>query len=146
MIRGRHVMREHDTQFALVRLDGIPVASAKTFRREIRTESGPMTILALAGVACLETHRGRGFGKAVVEASFDRVRDGAFEICLFQTTTPVRPFYENLDCAAVENPTVNTLNAEVPGARPWWDPEVMVFPGDSPHWPSGKIDLRGPAW
>lgn len=146
MTRDQHTPRERDARFALVRVDGVPVASAKTFAREIETEAGAMTVVALAGVACLESHRGRGFGKAVVDASFDRVRDGAFEVCLFQTTTNVRPFYEKLGCRAVKNPTVNTLNAESPDARPWWDPEVMIFPGDSPRWPGGLIDLRGPAW
>jgi len=146
MLRDQHDSREIRTQFALVRVDGEPVASAKTFAREIRTEAGALTVLALAGVACLESHRGCGFGRAVVNASLDRVRGGTFEVSLFQTTTPVRPFYENLDCAAVRNPTVNTLNTAAPDARAWWDPEVMIFPGDSPTWPSGPIDLRGPAW
>jgi GNAT superfamily N-acetyltransferase len=117
-----------------------------TFAREIGTSHDSLTVMALAGVACIESYRGNGFGKAVVEAAFDRVRDGAFEVSLFQTSTAVRPFYEKLGCSAVENPTVNSLNEADPEARPWWDPEVMIYPAGAAAWPEGPIDLRGPAW
>ena len=137
---------EQVPEYALLKVGELPVAMSVTFARKIDTPRGGLTVMALAGVACIESYRGNGFGRAVVEAAFERVRDGSFDVSLFQTSSAVRPFYEKLGCSAVENPTVNSLNQADPEARPWWDTEVMIYPAHAAAWPDGQIDLCGPGW
>jgi len=119
-------------------------AMAKVFPREIQTPAGRMTVLALAAVCSAPDLRGQGYGKAVIEAAFDLVRDGTFPLALFQTTHKVRPLYEKLGARVVDNAFVNSL-AHDPAARAFWDEVVMIYPADAP-WPDGPVDLLGAGW
>jgi predicted GNAT family N-acyltransferase len=123
---------------------GRVVAHASAYPRTIGTEQGDMTVLALARVCTDPAVRGKRYGDAVVRAAFALVDQDVFPFALFQTTQPVRPFYERLGSIVIENEIVNTL-AEDPTANPFWAEVAMRYPA-GPGWPSGKIDLRGPGW
>jgi hypothetical protein len=121
--------------------DGKLLAHAAIIPRTIGTSAGDITIGGLARV-CTDQHaRGRGLGELIARAAFSAVDSGDFPFALFQTSRQVRPFYEKLGAAAVENPIVNSL-AEDPTANPFWDEVVMRYPGGG-DWPAGTIDLRG---
>ncbi len=120
------------------------IAKANVFPREIATPSGRLTVMALAGVCSHPDHRGEGLGRRVVQAAFALVDEGAFPLSLYQTTPPVRAFYEKLGARAVTNPFVNSL-ADDPSDDPWWNPVRMVYPAAF-DWPDGQIDLLGPAY
>lgn len=120
------------------------VAHSLIFARDIRTIDGEMTISALARVCSRPELRGQGLGEAVVRASFAPVDEGLFQFSLFQTSPTVRPFYEKLGAAVVQNPVINTLG-EGPKANPFWHEVVMRYPADR-NWPAGTIDLRGPGY
>ncbi len=122
------------------------VAVAIVFPREIRTATGAMTVMALAGVCTAPEWRGRGWGAAVVRAAFSPVDEGRFGVALFQT--PVADFYAKLGARPVDNVFVNSRWR--PGDRhsaeaPWWDPSVMIYPAGA-RWPEGVIDLLGPGY
>jgi len=89
-------------------------------------------------------HQDRKLGRAIVEAALALVDQGVFRYALFQTTTPVRPFYEKLGSCEVDNPLVNSL-ADEPDKSPFWLDEIMRYPS-TPGWPEGQIDMRGPAY
>ena len=129
---------------AVVRDGGRVIAHAAALPRVIGTSQGEITILALAQVCTDPAQRGRRLGQAVVRAVFDAVDHGPFPHALFQTTHPVRPFYEKLGCGLVTNRIVNSLG-EDPAANPFWDEVVMRYPAAKP-WPEGEIDLRGPGY
>lgn len=118
------------------------IAHSLTFARMIGSQSGDLSVLALAMVGSDPDCRGRGLGAAVVEAALSRVDNRSFEVCLFQTSFAVRPFYERLGACLVENPIINSLSEADPQANPFWDDVVMRYPADA-AWPEGEIDLRG---
>ncbi|MEM9413126.1 MAG: GNAT family N-acetyltransferase [Planctomycetota bacterium] len=121
------------------------VAHAKTFVRTIHTEEGPLDILALASVCAAPEFRGRGLGVSVTRASFAQIDNVRWpDVCLFQT--PVPAFYEKLNCRLINNPFVDRTNFQNPDAYPWLDDTIMIYPDSYQKWPSGLIDLNGPAY
>lgn len=120
------------------------IAHASVIPRTIGTSEGDITIAGLALVATDPDYRGQNLGQAVVRAIFDLVDHGPFEHSLFQTTPPVRSFYEKLGATLVTNRIVDSL-AEDPEANPFADEVIMRYPA-AKHWPEGVIDLRGPGY
>ena len=119
------------------------VAHASTFRREIVTAFGPITILALADVCVDIKRQGVGMGAAIARRAFEPVDSGSFPAALFQTDVP--GFYDNLDCRSVSNPFMNSKHLEAPRKNPWCGEHVMIYPADY-DWPEGEIDLGGPGY
>jgi predicted N-acetyltransferase YhbS len=128
----------------LVRESGRVVAHAEADPRTVRTPMGELTVLALCRVCSDPAVRGKKLGRAVVEAAFDLVDDGAYPFALFQTRETVRPFYEKLGATPVGNRFFNSLG-EDPTASPFWDPVIMRYPSTG-AWPTGDIDTNGPGW
>ena len=121
--------------------DGRSLAHALTFVREIRTDDGPLSVLALAGVCTDPQVRGKGLGAEITRECFRQVGQAGWPtLSLFQT--PVPAFYEKLDSRLVPNRFVDRT-AEDPEANPWRDKYVMIYPGGH-QWPDGVIDLNGP--
>ncbi len=120
------------------------IAHSLIFLRPMGTSEGVWPMAALARVGSLPEYRGQGLGALVVRAAFAPVDAGIFRGSLFQTTSDVRPFYEKLGAASVDNRIVNSL-ADDPEANPFWSPEIMRYPAHI-HWPAGTIDLRGPGY
>ncbi|HJQ78479.1 MAG TPA: GNAT family N-acetyltransferase [Lacipirellulaceae bacterium] len=120
------------------------IAHASFDPRTISAGDKEITVLALARVCSDPAVRGRRLGRAVVQAAFELVDQGAFPFSLFQTTNEVQPFYERLGAVRIHNRFVNSLATD-PKADPWWNPVIMRYP-DGPGWPAGEIDLRGPGW
>jgi predicted GNAT family N-acyltransferase len=112
--------------------------------RNIGTSQGNLTVLALARVCTDPAQRGRNLGAAIVRATFQLVDDGIFPWSLFQTSQPVRPFYEKLGACAITNPIINS-RGDTPKKNPFWDEVIMRYPS-RPGWPDGEIDLRGPGY
>lgn len=121
------------------------IAHTLVFERMIQTESGPMSIMALAMVATDSDYRGQGLGALLVNAAFDLVDQGLFESALFQTSYQVQPFYEGFGATKIENQIINSLNEENPEVCPFHDDLVMRYPGSN-DWPEGVIDLMGPGY
>jgi predicted N-acetyltransferase YhbS len=119
---------------------GQAIAHARTFPRTIRSRSGDITLMGLAGVCVMPERRGEGLGRDVVRKAFERVDRGDFPVSLFQTTVP--DFYTGLGAKAIANRFVNSRNTDDPEANPWWDPHIMIYPADA-VWPDGTIDLNG---
>lgn len=128
----------------LLRDSGRVIAHAAFITRTIGTAQGDVTVAGLTRVCSDPDLRGRGLGALVVRPVFDLVDQGIFPFSLFQTTPEVRPFYEKLGAATVDNPIINSL-AEVVHDSPFWDPVIMRYPA-GPGWPEGQIDLRGPGY
>jgi hypothetical protein len=120
------------------------IAHALIFLRQMGTSEGTWPMAALARVCSLPEYRGQGLGALVVRAAFEPVDAGVFRGSLFQTTSDVRPFYEKLGAATIDNRIVNSF-ADDPEANPFWSPEIMRYPAHA-HWPAGTIDLRGPGY
>ncbi|MFP4542240.1 MAG: GNAT family N-acetyltransferase [Opitutales bacterium] len=121
------------------------VAHAESFARTVSLPTGAHTVLALASVCTAPAQRGAGHGRAVTLAAFARVDDGEFPLALFQT--PVPEFYRRLGAGVVGNTFCNRLHPTAPGASPWWDETVMIYPANAPTWPrEGAVDLRGPGY
>lgn len=125
--------------------DGRGVASASTFHRRIQTEQGELTILTLAGVVVDEFHRGKGYGKLVVQRAFERVDQGVFPFAVYQTEPHNRGFYEKLGAMTIDNPVVNSKSPDGPETPAFWDPLIFVYPA-GPGWPTGVIDMQGPGY
>jgi GNAT superfamily N-acetyltransferase len=128
----------------VLRHGGAIVAKAAILPRRIAIAAAERTVLALAGVASHPAHRGKHYGKAVVQAAFQLVASGDFDLAFFQTSHQVRPFYEALGCRRVENRLVNSLARE-PERNPFWDDAAIIYPA-TVDWPSGTIDTLGPGW
>ncbi|WP_146574818.1 GNAT family N-acetyltransferase [Botrimarina hoheduenensis] len=125
--------------------DSLVVAHALVFERVITLGPKPLSALALAGVATHPDCRGRGLGEVVVQAAFDRVDQGLFPLSLFQTSLAVENFYTRLGAKRVENPVVNSHNADDPNTNPFWDDIVMRYPAGG-AWSDETIDLCGPGY
>lgn len=135
--------REYPRMF-VVREAGRVIACANAEPRTIGTSTGDMTVQSLSLVCTDPAARGRRLGQAVVRAAFDLVDHGPFSFSLFQTTEPVRSFYEKLGAVTADNRFVNSL-ADEPAANPFWHAVIMRYPA-APGWPAGEIDLRGPGY
>lgn len=118
------------------------IATSCFLPRRIHTAQGPLDVLALASVKTHPDVRGRGLGRAVVQAALAYVDSGVFGVSLFQTGVP--DFYRKLGCRLVNNRFTNSRGAD-PQAVPWWENNIMIYPA-SYSWPQGDIDLAGPAW
>jgi GNAT superfamily N-acetyltransferase len=119
-------------------------AMALAAPRTIRAGDSELTILAMARVCSAPEHRGRGLAAQAVRAAFQLVDEGVYPFALFQTTPPVRTFYEKLGARVIGNRIVNS-RAEDPTACPFWTEVIMRYP-DGPGWPEGTIDLLGPGY
>ena len=137
---------------AFIAWDGeVPVAHAMISAREVRTPTGSLIVMALAGVYSAPERRGEGLGRLVVRATFDEVDRGAYAVSLFQTGVP--GFYDRLGARTVGNPFVNSRYVPPTDGRkprgsaeqPWWNPFVMIYPATFP-WPAGTVDLLGPGY
>jgi len=120
------------------------VANAMVQPRKTASASGEMTVLALARVCTHPERRGCGLGAAVVREAFSFVDQGTFPFALFQTTPPVRPFYEKLGACSVDNRIIDS-SADDPEANPFTHGVTMRYP-DGPGWPEGTIDILGPGY
>ena len=129
----------------IVRASKQLVASAMVFPRTIAVESNETTTLALASVCSAPAHRGKSFGRAVVQAAFKLVDDGEFPHSLFQTSEDIRPFYEKLGACKIRNRIVNSLG-DPPTANPFKMPEIMCYATDPVCWGEAPIDLLGPGY
>lgn len=128
----------------IIREAGRVIAHAAVVPRTIRTSAGEMTVLGLARVCSDPSMRGRGLGKIVSQAVFALVDDGTFPFSLFQTSEPVRPFYERLGACAIDNRIIDSTACDKT-KPPFTDRVVMRYPnGDG--WPEGEIDLCGPGY
>ncbi|MBX3425176.1 MAG: GNAT family N-acetyltransferase [Pirellulales bacterium] len=128
----------------LLREQGKAIAHASIVSREIILGSERVVVAGLARVCTAPEQRGRGLGELVVRAAFETIDRDDFPWALFQTNTSVRPFYERLGSALVENRIVNSRGDDSE-ANPFWDEVVMRYP-NRPDWPAGTIDLLGPGY
>jgi GNAT superfamily N-acetyltransferase len=135
---------KHRPLYHLAYLDGELIGLAHTFPRTIAGAQGEMLIMGLANVCVAQQLRGRGLGRTIVRAAFDRISGADFSVSLFQTTAAVAPFYRRLGAVGVNNRVYNSL-AEDPTANPFWDPVAMRYPATA-AWPDSDIDLRGPGY
>ena len=119
-------------------IDGHLLGYAESFPMTINTDSGNVTILALAAVCVSKQARGRGLGAKVVKDCFERVDKGEFDVCLFQTGVP--DFYNKLNCKLVHNKFINSLSGENENMNPFWDEHIMIYPSEH-QWFIGIIDL-----
>jgi len=120
------------------------IAQADTFARTIKWESGAeKTVMALAGVVADPELRGKGYGKAVVQAAFGRVDNGEFPAALWQTNHP--GFYEQLGARKIDNRFSDHRDRGGSNTSPWWNDFIMIYPADA-DWPFGPIDLNGPGY
>lgn len=120
------------------------IAHAAVIPRSINTSHGEMTIAGLCKVCSDPDLRGQGLGEMVVRAVFDLVEAGVYDFALFQTTRPVKKFYEGLGACEVDNRFVNSLDPN-PDKCPFWDEIRMRYPTNR-DWPTGTIDLLGPGY
>ena len=123
-------------------VDGMVVAHAEVFLRDIRIGGAPQRVVALAGVCVDQSRRGSGYGRDIVLAAFAEVGPVTAPTMLFQTKVP--DFYDKLGCRRVGNRFVNSLGAD-PQARPWWNDFTLIYPATAP-WGEGVVDLLGPAY
>ncbi len=127
-----------DEQVHILRNGHSVKALARSFIRRIGTEDGDRDVLALASVCTDPALRGHGLGRCVVEAAFARLGP-QLPVALFQTQVP--GFYEKMGSRRIANRIINSHE----DGRTFWDPVIMIHPGDAP-WSDGTIDLRGPPW
>lgn len=112
--------------------------------REIDLAGTCAAVAGLARVCTAPDCRGRGLGELLVRAAWQPVDSGEFDCSLFQTSPPVRSFYERLGAVVVENRIINSLG-EDSQACPFWDEVIMRYPSQG-EWPGGTIDLLGPGY
>ncbi len=120
------------------------IAHAAVIPRIIGTSHGDLAIAGLCKVCSDPMLRGKGLGELVVRGVFNLVDAEVFDFSLFQTTAAVKKFYEHLGACTVHNQFVNSL-AVNQRENPFWDEIIMRYP-DNRDWPSGEVDLRGPAY
>lgn len=126
---------------ALIKVEGVIVAGAEGFAKEILPLSGePKTVLALASVCTHPDYRRNGFGERVVKAVLKRVDDREFPVALWQTGVP--DFYKKFGAGTVSNRFVNSLHPTDKEKNPFWDKFIMIYPANA-NWPKGVIDLNG---
>lgn len=118
---------------------GMVLAHALIFKRELLTSHGPLPVGALASVCVHPDYRGYGWGAEVVRAAFSVMPELGVEVTLFQTGVP--DFYRKLGARLIPN---RFFNGQIPGDQnnPFWEPHLMIYPAAFP-WPEGDIDLNG---
>jgi GNAT superfamily N-acetyltransferase len=119
------------------------IGHARSFGRTILSDAGPIRVLALGGVCVAPEFRGQGWGIKLVERAFERIRNGMFQVALFQTEIP--SFYERRGSRIVHNTFQNLQDPDNPTANPFEDPYQMIHPNTYP-WPDGPIDINGPGY
>jgi len=137
---NRYLEKNGDHDLILYLEAGIVAAHAIMFPRTIDTSNGRMEILALAGVAVHPDYRKTGTGKLIVMDAFSCLSTYGLPLSLFQTGVP--GFYLKLGGVTVSNRFVNSLDPKYTDKSPWWDKEVMIYPGTA-GLPEGTIDLLG---
>lgn len=115
------------------------IGYAESFPREIKVNAQSIIILGLAAVCVHPERKGNGLGAQLVKTAFQRVDEGEFPLCLFQTGVP--DFYNKLNCRTIENKIINSLS-KTPNNNPFWDPYVMIYPRQFIGFQS-DIDLLG---
>lgn len=123
--------------------EGRLAGQAFTFERPMFIGGVETPVMALAQVCVEPGFRGNGLGARLVRSAFQRLTSEQFRLSIFQTTVP--GFYEKLGARTVENRFINSRNPDDPGARPWKDGVIMIYPKDY-AWPDGSIDLNGPGY
>ncbi len=136
----RYIAKNENNDLILYLDSGKIFAHAMSFIREIKTDYGLMKILAIKGIAVKPEYRDKNFGKKIVLDAFSSLDTKNLNLSLFQTGVP--SFYKKLGARTVKNRFINSLNSEDPQSNPWWDKEVMIYPG-SAEFPDGVIDLLG---
>jgi len=116
---------------------------AFTFERPMHIGGVETPVMALAQVCVDPACRGNGLGARLARCALQRLQSDEFPLSIFQTTVP--GFYEKLGARIVENQFINSRNPNDPGARPWKDGVIMIYPQDF-MWPHGSIDLNGPGY
>lgn len=130
--------------FFSIETQGRFVAHAGIFPRTIKYDGGSMIVMALAGVCVEPAFRRRGLGRMVVEAAFEKVKDGRYPLSLFQTIHKYSDFYSRFGCVPVNNRFVDSSSSQT-DANPWWNEVVMIYTA-SHDWPDGTVDLCGPGY
>ncbi|NJN20454.1 MAG: GNAT family N-acetyltransferase [Leptolyngbya sp. RL_3_1] len=118
------------------------VGYAEAFSRVISYGEEQHQIGCLADVCVLPQRQGQGIGKAIVNAAFNLIETGEFQVFLFQTGVP--EFYLKLGAVLIDHQFINTKAAQ-PEKNPWWDQHVMIYPA-SFNWFDGVVDLNGEAF
>lgn len=144
MGQGYHGPDNQAPRSLVIREQDRVIAHAAVIPRTIGTSQGDLTIAGLCKVCSDPTLRGKGLGELVVRGVFDLVDAEVFDFSLFQTTTAVKKFYERLGACMVHNQFVNSLDVNQ-RESPFWDEIIMRYPNNR-DWPSGEVDLRGPAY
>ncbi|MBN2710890.1 MAG: GNAT family N-acetyltransferase [Planctomycetes bacterium] len=119
--------------------DGNLAAVASSFGVTLKAGGEDLEVLAIAGVCCRESERGKGYGKALALDAFKRVNSGEFAVCLFQTAVP--EFYEKLNCRRISNSIVNSTSDGVA----FIDDYSMIYPA-AYDLTEGEIDLMRCGW
>jgi predicted N-acetyltransferase YhbS len=114
------------------------VGYAESIPLNIKIENNWLEIIGFGGLNVHPDRRGKGYGRAIVEAVFKRIDASEYTYCLFQTGIP--HFYEKLGCRLIENKFVNSNDPVYPSRNPFWDEYAMIYPATA-IWPSGTVDL-----
>ncbi|GHE69307.1 MULTISPECIES: GNAT family N-acetyltransferase [Roseivirga] len=101
------------------------IGYAESFPRKIGVNNSQLVVLGLGAVCVNTEYRGQGLGALLVRAAFERIDQGEFPLCLFQTGVP--GFYHQLNCRTIENRIYNSTS-ETPEQNPFWDPYIMIYP------------------
>lgn len=124
----------------LIRESGKVIASGEIFPRTIYANDDKIEVMALAAVCVQPERQGEGLGKKIVLEAFNLIRDGIYDVSLFQTDVP--DFYKKLGARTVTNRFFNSKAVNNPDSNPWWGSDVMIYPSTY-SWPQSDIDLNG---
>lgn len=97
----------------------------------------------IAGVATLKSHRGRGYGAAVIGAAVDKMRSLGLSFGLLQCPNQRITFYESLGWRQAGVPMYYD---QPDGTRHRIIENPMVTELGAQRWPSGDIDMNGEPW
>lgn len=115
-------------------------AYAESFGRKVNLDNTPFTLMGIGAVCVDKAYRGLGLGAKIVKKCFERIDQGDYEVCLFQTGVP--GFYKKLNCRLVHNAFIDSTHPTEPKKNPFWDEYTMIYPKDF-NWPNGSVDLLG---
>jgi predicted N-acetyltransferase YhbS len=127
----------------LCREEGVLAGHAEIFGRRITAQGREINNLALAKVCVRKESRGKQYGVKLVRSAFEYIHNGRFDCAVFQTKVP--RFYDKIGCRAVDVPVINSQNMDAPEANPFWDPHILIYPGNF-DLGSRPLDLRGPGY